>query len=237
MHPFGVAGGRRRPAERTGQVVQGGVTERGDRVEPVGELVGQCPGRSTGERPGDHGRTGPLDDGPAVHGGGARFLGQQEGGSDHGRGGTGAQAFGGRCGVSVAECPPAADPWTISRSTPAPAATPASSALVTVWATALPAERNARMTSAVGTPKVKLTRGTGSASSRSSLPDQPSSSCTGRFGSVTPNRSAAGRSSVAYRAYASGSTGTGFGANRLTPNVSVTARTSPICRASCSGVL
>lgn len=61
--------------------------------------------------------------------------GQRDGASDPGdqfRQRNGA----GRCaGVNVAECPPAAEAWTMTTSTPIPAAHRASSAEVTVWTT------------------------------------------------------------------------------------------------------
>ncbi len=62
--------------------------------------------------------------------------------------------------MNVDECPPAPPPWAISPSGSTASARRASSALVTVISTADPADRNARTTSAAGTPKVKLTTGT-----------------------------------------------------------------------------
>lgn len=82
------------------------------------------------------------------------------------------------CGVRVPECPPAADAWTASASAPDSAAARASAAEVTVWTTRLPAARSAETTEASGMPKVKLTTGTGSESSRATLSAQWSSSST-----------------------------------------------------------
>jgi hypothetical protein len=75
-------------------------------------------------------------------------------------------------------------------STPAAAAASASCSDVTVCTTVVPAFCSARITSAPGRPKVKLTTGTGSDSRSSTFAPNASSSSTGSVGSVSPNRSA-----------------------------------------------
>ena len=93
---------------------------------------------------------------------------------------------GNRSGVNVPECPPAAAACTASMSAPAATAASASGRVVTVCTTTVPALRSAVMTSLPGSPKVKLTTGTGSVSSMSTFAPNASSSSTGAVGNVRP---------------------------------------------------
>ena len=97
--------------------------------------------------------------------------------------------------VNVPRCAPASGPWTHSPSAPRAAAAAASSGVVTVTHTWLPAARSAAMTPCCGQPKVKLTTAGGSASRAASFASQSSSSQSGAPG-WTPSAAASGSSSA-----------------------------------------
>ncbi len=93
-------------------------------------------------------------------------------------------------GRKAALWPPAQPCCTTSASTPCSAACLASVVVVTVASTADPARCRARTMSGPGSPKVKLTSSTGSASRASILPCQSSSSSSRGGVSSTPYRRA-----------------------------------------------